>query len=153
MELEKIANEIRKDFKNYKSMPTEKLKDIIACKVVQSMNSGKLITSLDDSRIYKEKNFNINYTPTRSIGGVNKNGIPLGFAANINDRIFTREEIANMSMDEYEKNEDFILQQMSLGNIMTKSQADEEVKLGNLIWVESYERRDGTQVSGYYRRK
>ncbi len=66
-------------------------------------------------------------------------------------RVFTNEEIAKMSMDEYERNENFIHQQLNLGNIMSKAQADEEVRLGNLIWVDSYVRSDGTEVSGYYR--
>ena len=31
--------------------------------------------------------------------------------------------------------------------------ADEQVKTGDLIWVNSYNRDDGTKVCGYYRRK
>ena len=33
------------------------------------------------------------------------------------------------------------------------AQADEKVKIGDLIWVEGYTREDGTKVCGYYRRK
>lgn len=68
-------------------------------------------------------------------------------------RVITREEIGRMSKDEYDKNENFINQQLNLGNIMSKAQADEKVKTGDLIWVESYTREDGTKVCGYYRRK
>ena len=32
-------------------------------------------------------------------------------------------------------------------------EADEKVKTGDLIWVNSYTRDDGTKVCGYYRRK
>ena len=31
--------------------------------------------------------------------------------------------------------------------------ADEKIKTGDLIWVNSYNRDDGTKVCGYYRRK
>ena len=31
--------------------------------------------------------------------------------------------------------------------------ADEKVKTGDLIWVNSYTRDDGTKVCGYYRKK
>ncbi len=68
-------------------------------------------------------------------------------------RVITREEIAKMSKDEFERNENFINQQLKLGNIMSKTQADEKVKTGDLIWVNSYNRDDGTKVCGYYRRK
>lgn len=68
-------------------------------------------------------------------------------------RVITREEIGRMSKDEYDKNENFINQQLNLGNIMSKAQADEKVKTGDLIWVEGYTREDGTKVCGYYRRK
>ena len=33
------------------------------------------------------------------------------------------------------------------------NEADEKVKTGDLIWVNSYNRDDGTKVCGYYRRK
>ena len=46
-----------------------------------------------------------------------------------------------------------INQQLKLGNIMSKAQSDEKVKTGDLIWVNSYTRDDGTKVCGYYRKK
>lgn len=39
------------------------------------------------------------------------------------------------------------------GENYTKDDLDNGVSLGDLIYVESYERSDGTKVSGYYRRK
>lgn len=68
-------------------------------------------------------------------------------------RVMTREEIAQMSGEEFEQNEKFINQLLNAGNIMTKAQADEKVFSGELIWVNSYTRDDGTEVRGYYRRK
>ena len=34
-----------------------------------------------------------------------------------------------------------------------KADLDEQVKSGGLIYVDNYERADGTKVSGYYRKK
>ena len=39
------------------------------------------------------------------------------------------------------------------GENYTKDDLDNGVSLGDLIYVESYKRSDGTEVSGYYRRK
>ena len=47
------------------------------------MNAGKLITGLDDPRKFQAQKPNLPFTPTRGIGGVNNNGIPLGFASDI----------------------------------------------------------------------
>lgn len=68
-------------------------------------------------------------------------------------RIITNEEIKQMSNEEFSQNENFINQQLMAGNIMTEMQAKEQLKAGNLIWVNSYTRADGTEVNGYYRRK
>lgn len=69
------------------------------------------------------------------------------------ERIITNEEIKQMSNEEFSQNENFINQQLMAGNIMTEMQAKEQLKAGNLIWVNSYTRADGTEVNGYYRRK
>lgn len=69
------------------------------------------------------------------------------------ERIITNEEIKQMSNEEFSQNENFINQQLMAGNIMTEMQAKEQLKAGNLIWVNSYTRADGTEVKGYYRRK
>lgn len=69
------------------------------------------------------------------------------------NRVFTNEEIAQMSKDEYQRLENFIESQISKGFVLSKAKADEEVKSGNLIWVNSYMRSDGTEVSGYYRHR
>ena len=71
----------------------------------------------------------------------------------IKNELSQEKKIAKMSKDEFERNENFINQQLKLGNIMSKAQADEKVKTGDLIWVNSYTRDDGTKVCGYYRKK
>lgn len=69
------------------------------------------------------------------------------------ERIITNEEIKQMSNEEFSQNENFINQQLMAENIMTEMQAKEQLEAGNLIWVNSYTRADGTEVKGYYRRK
>ena len=70
-----------------------------------------------------------------------------------NNRVFTNEEIGQMSTDEFERLESFINQQVVAGKIMTDAQARQQVQAGNLIYVNSYTRSDGTPVHGYYRSK
>ena len=69
------------------------------------------------------------------------------------NRIFTNEEIGQMSSDEFVRLENFINQQVAAGKVMPEVQARQQVQAGNLIYVKSYTRDDGTEVSGYYRRK
>ena len=68
-----------------------------------------------------------------------------------NNRIFTREEIGAMSLEEFERQENFIYQQLSAGKVMSEAKAQEELRAGTVIWVNAYTRRDGTYVKGYYR--
>ncbi len=126
-----IAKEIRKEYKNkLNNMKEEEINDIIAKKVVQRMKLGKLITSPDDKRKFT------------------------GFASDIpRDKIFTSEEIGNLSNDEFEDCEDLINNQLKSFGIPNNFQAEQEVKAGNLIWVDAYIRDDGIEVNGYYRRK
>lgn len=74
------------------STRTQKTNDIIAQKVMERMRSGKLITNPNDKRVYKE-------------------GTVTGKAAPV-PQIYTREDIAAMSTDEYLEHEKEILNQM-----------------------------------------
>lgn len=136
-----IAEELKKEFGSSlkKFFTDEGIKDIIADRVVKRMKNGQLITSPDDKRKFQE----------------NKSNNITGQATNIEDleRIFTAEEIGDMSNEEYLLFEKYIDNQLKTFGIPRKSQADEEVKSGNLIWVNTYTRSDGTEVSGYYRHK
>lgn len=69
------------------------------------------------------------------------------------NRVFTNEEIGQMSIDEYLRLENFINQQVAKGKVMPEVQAKQQVQVGNLIYVNSYIRSDGTKVMGYYRSK
>lgn len=126
-----ISKEIKKEYKDkLNSMSEKEIDDIIAQKVMQRMRMGKLITTPSDKRKYT------------------------GFASNIpEDKIFTAEEIGNLSTDDFEELEDKINEQVKSFGIPTNEQANKALKDGSLIWVDDYRREDGTQVSGYYRRK
>lgn len=78
-----IANEIRREYLNFNKLSEQQQKDIIAGKVVQRMKKGKLITGLEDPREFQEQKLQLPFTPTRGVGGVDNNGKPLGFAADI----------------------------------------------------------------------
>ncbi len=92
----------------------------------------------------------VEYKPTYLEGKVSMN---VDFKDFDNNRVFTNEEIKDMSLDEFKRLENFINQQIATGNVMSENQAKQELKAGNLIYVNSYVRTDGTEVKGYYRRK
>ena len=90
----------------------------------------------------------VEYKPNRLEGQVNMN---IDFKDIDTNRIFTNEEIGQMSQDEYSRLESFINQQVAAGKVMPEAQAKQQVQAGNLIYVNSYTRSDGTEVKGYYR--
>lgn len=65
-----------------------------------------------------------------------------------NSKIFSREDIGQMSTDEYSQNEAAIFAQMNSIGIPTNSELSHA---GGTIYVEPYVRSDGTPVRGYYR--
>lgn len=79
---QQIFYEIKREYPNFKSLPENQQKDIIAKKVVQRMRNGQLITGLEDTRKYRDSN-KLPFIPTRGSGGVKNNGVPLGFATDI----------------------------------------------------------------------
>ena len=84
---------------------------------------------------------------------INKQSNLAGFLNQIsgNSNIFTREDIKNMSTDEYLKNEKAIDFQLKTIGIPSQAQANEAVQNGGMIYVKPYTRSDGTQVKGHYR--
>ena len=84
---------------------------------------------------------------------VNQQNNLAGFLNQIsgNSNIFTREDIKNMSTDEYLKNEKAIDFQLKTIGIPSQAQANEAVQNGDMIYVKPYTRSDGTEVRGYYR--
>lgn len=170
---QQIYNEICKEYPNFKSLPETQQKDIIAQKVVQRMKSGQLITGLDDSRQFKNYQ-KLPFTPTRGVGAVWNNGSPTGFASAIgnqfqndqsefygytnpltgSNKIYTREDVGNMSPEEFASHEKEIDAQIKAFNGTMPTSGDlhrEVVSGGSVVYVNSYTRSDGTEVKGYYR--
>ena len=58
-----------------------------------------------------------------------------------------------MTTEEFIKIEDIINRQLKDGTMQNKDYFNSKVKNGDMIWVDGYERSDGTKVSGYYRSK
>lgn len=91
-----IAREIQKEYgDNFMKLSQQQRDDIIAVKVIDRMRNGQLITNPNDKRKYtgvtenivngakRMQETNLPFTPTRGVGGVDNNGKPLGFAADI----------------------------------------------------------------------
>lgn len=69
-------------------------------------------------------------------------------------KIFSREDIANMSGDDYTKNETAIMSQLNSIGIPTNADLQYATENnGGTVYVQSYTRQDGTKVRGYYRSK
>ena len=68
-------------------------------------------------------------------------------------RVYTFEEIGKMKPGEFARQQSRILNDFTTGKVIRETEAKEKVKTGELIYVSSYTRSDGTKVSGYYRRK
>ena len=66
---------------------------------------------------------------------------------------FCCEEIGKMSGKEYEEKEEEIDAQLRSVGIPSNRDMEQEVKSGDVIYVNSYTRSDGTQVQGYFRTK
>ena len=66
-------------------------------------------------------------------------------------KIFSREEIAQMSSDKYSGNEPAITAQLKKIGIPTDTELHSASLAGKTIYVKPYTRSDGTEVRGYYR--
>lgn len=67
-----------------------------------------------------------------------------------NNRIYTREDIGNMSSNEFKANEDAIDYQLANLGVPTNS----DMALSeDVVYVHSYTRDDGTEVKAHYRSK
>jgi hypothetical protein len=71
------------------------------------------------------------------------------------NQIYTREDVGNMSSDEFAKKEKEIDAQIQAfnGTMPTEQELQSETTtlFGGVIYVNSYVRADGTKVRGYYR--
>ena len=124
-----IAKEIEKEYgKDFYNLPPQTRDDIIAAKVMDRMRSGQLITNPNDTRKYD----NFFEKSVRKIKQLQE-GNPTGHAANLDnaDHIFTREEINNMTSDEFAQNESAIMEQLRNGQILSQTQSFDYSKYKN----------------------
>lgn len=113
-------------------------------------NSGKYPKKYHFTETMGDLEDAVEYKPNRLEGRVNMN---VDFKDIDTNRVFTNEEIGQMSPDEFSRLENFINQQIAEGKVMPEAQAKQQVQTGDLIYVNSYTRSDGTEVKGYYRSK
>ena len=69
------------------------------------------------------------------------------------DRVYTFEELPKMKPAEFLKNQSKILSDFVQRKIIREEEANSKVQSGELIYVQLYQRSDGTDVKGYYRRR
>ncbi len=173
-----IAKEIKKEYGDkFTQLSQQQQNDIIAVKIMYKMRNGELITNPTDARDYKGKieNYMNNhpeiFNHLEKTFGVNQT---TGYAANINtnqpaqhsnlsnytnpltgnNRIYTREDIASMTNEEFAQHEKEIDAQTRAfnGTMPTNSDLQQEALVGGgVVHVESYTRSDGTKVKSYYR--
>ena len=136
---QEIGQRAEKELKNIsKNLSQKEIECWLAYKVMEKMKKGELITNpFEDKRSYKNL----------------KKYSSQDFGLNVDHkRIITREELAQMPLDKYSEQEEFIYELLNLGNIMSQREAEQRFNSGELIWVDDYFRDDGTHVSGYFRR-
>ena len=93
----------------------------------------------------------VEYKPNRLEGQVN---MDIDFKDIDTNRIFTNEEVGQMSSDEFAKHEKEIDAQTRAFNGTMPTNGDlqrEAMTGGGVVYVNSYTRSDGTEVKGYYR--
>ena len=127
-----IAREVQITIKE-NGYSSQDIEDIVAEKVIQRMKKGDLIINPNlDNRRYNEKTF--------------KERI-----LNLKNRVFHKNELTINSIDSEEMKDVFLDQALERKGLPSKEELDSKVALGELIYVDNYERSDGTKVSGYYR--
>ena len=101
---------------------------------LKKMKEDELITNPDDKREFK----NIRFERLKD-----------------NERVLYRGEYDKFNLKDRERYKDIFLNQVIDNNwkLPTQLELNSKVLNGELIYVNSYKRADGTNVSGYYRRK
>lgn len=128
-----IAREVKTIIEG-KDYTPEEIEDIVAEKVMQRMRKGDLITDPSDKRKFYERSF-------------------MDRILHPKNRVFYKGE--NITMNDLENNPDmmdsYLDQSLERNGLPTKEELNSKVASGGVVYVEDYERSDGTKVSGYYR--
>lgn len=129
-----IAREVKTTIEGKNYTPQE-IEDIVAEKVMKRMRKGDLITNpKTDQRKYNERSF-------------------MDRILHPKNRVFHKGE--NITMNDLESNPDmmdaYLDQALERKGLPTKEELNSKIASGGMVYVEGYERDDGTKVSGYYR--
>ncbi len=117
--------------------------------------TGQTLKDMLDSQYKKLNDFREQAYIESSLEKRFKGDIPKGYKNKEtgNEKIFTKEQIDSMSGGEKEKFKKAINYQKKTIGIPSEKEAKETVSKGGMVYVESYQRADGTKVRGYYRSK
>ena len=155
-----IGLEVKNEIKG-KNYSQQQIDDLIARKTYERLQAGELITDINDKRDYKRdyknrKNLNSVTNPVTRLDGRVELNVPKSsqYSYNIPDnKVYTFEEIGKMKPEEFRLQQERILSDFVNRKMLHDYEAAEKVQSGELIYVQPYERADGTKVEGYYRRK
>ena len=130
-----IAEDMKKKYgKVLDGLTEEAVSDIASKKIVEKMRQGELITNPNDKRRYE----NMDLERLKE-----------------SDKVYTLEELENM--DEKTKSQVWDNQVRHFREcnwgLPYKNHLESAAQKGDLIYVNSYTRADGTVVSGYYRKR
>lgn len=129
----------------------DEIKKIIARKIVERMNSGKLI--LDPSgRKTPRKQIDLNRNSFSSLDLRIHKSPYNDEMFDLKNRVFYKSEFPSNKENSHLIKEYVHQYYENNGKMPTREDLDKRVRTGELIYVESYTRSDGTKVSGYYRR-
>lgn len=99
----RIGLEVTNEISHFKDITTQKMfEDMIANKIYEKIKTGEIITSPKDTRRYEDL----------------IKGNPTGGASPIEERPFSRQEIARMTPEEFQANESIIMEQLEKGRIL-----------------------------------
>lgn len=157
-----VALEIKSECKNWNKLSQRELNDLIAAKVWQKMNEGKVIlTPSGRTKLLNPPSPSVYKEQMKVISKYkdSKKSSPTGFATNIDEsllnlenRVFYDKEINPNQTNDKEVLDKVIGQYFDNGKrIPSKEELNQQVASGDLIYVQDYSRSDGTKVSGYYR--
>ena len=153
-----IGLEVKNEIKG-KNYSQQKIDDLIAEKVYDRLKNGELITDLNDTRDYK-KDFKNRKNSTSMTNPLLEGHIEINEFKDKNNpykisenKVYTFEEISKMKPEEFRSQQDRILSDFVQRKIVREEEDQAQVQSGELIYVQPYQRSDGTDVRGYYRRK
>ncbi len=127
----KIAAEIRQELMGERKNP-KRYEDLAAQKIMERMRRGELITNPEkDSRIYKEP---LKVSPKKNV-----------------KKYFSLEQVKSMTRQDFKEYRPDIMAQYTTSGFPPDSEIQQKATNGEMVYIQPYERKDGTKVCGYYR--